>query len=239
MSNRPGAELAKRPLHFIWILDCSGSMNEDGKIQALNNAISESIPHMRQVADSNPNANVLVRAVKFSGGAQWHVSTPIPVEDFEWSPLVADGMTAMGAALNLVADQLNVPPMDQRALPPVLVLITDGYPTDDFSGGLTKLMGLPWGKRAVRLAIAMGRDANTEILSRFIGNPEIAPLQANNAETLVRYITWASTVAVQAASAPASQITGDTSPPTSNVPLPTPPQTDDEDNAGLSISDVW
>ncbi len=51
---RPGGELATRPLHFIWIADCSGSMDIDGKIQTLNNAIREAIPHMQSVADENP-----------------------------------------------------------------------------------------------------------------------------------------------------------------------------------------
>ena len=27
MAKRPGGELATRPLHFIWIADCSGSMS--------------------------------------------------------------------------------------------------------------------------------------------------------------------------------------------------------------------
>ena len=35
MSTRPGGELATRPLHFIWIADCSGSMEPDGKIQGV------------------------------------------------------------------------------------------------------------------------------------------------------------------------------------------------------------
>ena len=35
---RPGGKLAARPLHFIWLLDCSGSMHFDGKMAALNNA---------------------------------------------------------------------------------------------------------------------------------------------------------------------------------------------------------
>ena len=38
MAKRPGGELATRPLHFIWICDCSGSMSVDGKIQQLNYA---------------------------------------------------------------------------------------------------------------------------------------------------------------------------------------------------------
>ena len=51
MTMRPGGELATRPLHFIWIADCSGSMAVDGKIQSLNTAIKEAIPNMQQVAD--------------------------------------------------------------------------------------------------------------------------------------------------------------------------------------------
>ena len=74
MSNRPGGEMATRPLHFIWICDCSGSMGQGGKIEALNNAIREVIPHIRGVADENPNAEILIRAIKFSDGAQWHIS---------------------------------------------------------------------------------------------------------------------------------------------------------------------
>ena len=126
MSNRPGATLASRPLHFIWIVDCSGSMAANGKIQALNNAIHEAIPHIQQVADDNPNANVLVRAIKFSSGAQWHISQPTPIAEFKWTDLTASGLRDMGKALLMVADQLKIPPMTVRGLPPVLVLITDG-----------------------------------------------------------------------------------------------------------------
>ena len=35
MALRPGGEYASRPLHIIWLLDCSGSMGQSGKIEAL------------------------------------------------------------------------------------------------------------------------------------------------------------------------------------------------------------
>lgn len=115
MSRRPGGELASRPLHFFWICDCSGSMQADGKIQSLNNAIKEALPHMQRAAEENPNAQVFVRAAKFSDGAQWHVAAPTPVADFRWEDLKAGGMTDMGKALRLVAEQLRIPPMSARA----------------------------------------------------------------------------------------------------------------------------
>ena len=37
MSDRLGGALARKPLHFIFVLDVSGSMMRGGRIQALNN----------------------------------------------------------------------------------------------------------------------------------------------------------------------------------------------------------
>lgn len=235
MMNRPGGALAARPLHFIWIADCSGSMSVKGKIQALNTAIKEAIPHMQKVASENPNAQVLVRAVAFSDGARWHIPNPTPVDQLVWTDLQTEGVTAMGKALELIAGQLRMPPMDSRALPPVLVLISDGQPTDDFNAGLRKLLAEPWGKKAVRIAIAIGDDADLDVLSKFIDHPELKPLQANNAESLVKYIRWASTAVLQSASSPASQTTGG---PTAinNVPIPAPPA---PGPAPASAGSVW
>ena len=235
MKKRPGGELATRPLHFIWVADSSGSMATDGKIQALNTAIREAIPHMQKVADENPNAQVLVRAIQFASGAQWHISQPTPVDDFKWADLSAQGETDMGKALSMIADQLKIPPMTDRALPPVLVLVSDGQPTDDFNKGLRELMEQPWGKKAVRIAISIGADADDEVLQKFIGHSELKPLQANNPEALVKYIKWVSTAVLKSASAPASQAADADLPPAVNVPVPTP-TADDEPT---SAADVW
>jgi uncharacterized protein YegL len=231
MGIRPGGELATRPLHFIWIADCSGSMETDGKIQALNTAIREAIPHMQKVTDENPNADVMVRAVKFSNGAQWHISQTTKVADFKWADLTADGVTDMGKALRMVAEQLKVLP--ERGLPPVLVLISDGQPTDDFDGGLKEILNQPWGKKAVRIAIAIGEDADLDVLQKFINNPEIKPLRANTPEALVRYIKWVSTAVLKSASSPASQSKQVAA--GINVPIPAPPPEEVLDSA----DDVW
>jgi len=227
MVNRPGGELATRPLHFIYICDCSGSMAGD-KIQALNNGVKEAYPAMKDAAEQNPNAQVLVRALKFSNGAEWVIEAPTPVENFRWVDLDADGVTDMGKA-----DQLKIPPMNDRALPPVLVLISDGQPTDDFETGLSKLMGQPWGKRAVRIGIAVGKDADTDVLMKFIGNPELKPIEVHNAPELVRQIRWVSTAVLKAASQPPSQTPDQKL--TSNVPLPPPL----EPISDVDIHDVW
>lgn len=215
MIGTPGGELAKRPLHFILLVDCSGSMQADGKIQALNNAAREALPALRDAAAGEPHAEVLVRVLAFSDGARWIVSQPTPVETFDWTDLQAGGVTDMGRAMSMTAEVLAVPPMEPRALPPVLLLISDGKPTDDFSVGLNRLLSQPWGRAAVKIAIAIGRDADFDILARFIDNLEIKPVRADNPEQLVRHMRWAST-AVKAASRPQTDMV-------SPVAVPQPP----------------
>lgn len=234
MPKRPGGQLARRPLHFFWIADCSGSMNIDGKIQALNHAIKEAIPHMKKVAKENPNAEVFIRAIHFSSGAQWHIETPTPIEQFEWRDLQADGVTDMGAAFSLVAEQLVIPPMDERALPPVLALISDGQPTDEYQEGLNQIMALPWGKKAVRIAIAIGEDADEAILNQFMAHPTLRPLKANHPEALAKHIRWVSTAVLNSVSSPASQFNSSDMKGI-NVPISTPDFIDELD----SVDDIW
>jgi len=150
------------------------------------------------------HAQILVRAIRFADHAEWHIGTPVAIEALTWTDLEANGLTALGSALELVASQLTVAAMPPRGLPPVLVLVTDGAPTDDYRQGLRQLLSEPWGKHAVRVAIAIGDDAQLSVLEEFIDNAAIAPLLAKNADQLHAYIRWASTAVVAAAGSPPS-----------------------------------
>ena len=64
--------------------------------------------------------------------ALWHVETPTAVDDFVWNDLEAYGRTDLGAAIRLLSLELTPEKMGRRALPPVIVLLSDGTPTDDW-----------------------------------------------------------------------------------------------------------
>ena len=177
----PGGAISSRPLRFYWILDVSGSMRSAGKIQSLNGAVRSAIPAMQAVAAENPHVQLLVRTLAFSTGTRWMTGEPVPVDSVEWKDLKAKGRTGMGAAMRAMAVELSV------------------------EAGLRTLLAEPWGRRAIRLAIAIGEEAKLDVLRNFIGHSEIEPLVAQNAADLVGYIRWASTAVVDTASAPRSQ----------------------------------
>lgn len=216
---RPGGELGSRPLHFFWIVDCSGSMIND-RIAAVNHAITTVLPVMKEAAENEADAQVLINILKFSNSASWITPAPIPLESFEWSNLDADqeALTSMGKAFELLAGRLTIPPMTERALPPVLVLLSDGLPTDDYKPQLERLLNLPWGMKAVRVAIAIGKGADVGVLQEFTGNSELV-LQANSPEMLVKMIKWTSTIVQQVSAPPSRGI--DEAAGESNVPLNT------------------
>src|SRR5581483_12001354 len=108
---------------------------------------------------------------------------------------VYKGLTNMGPAFRLAADALAPGNIERRALRPAIILITDGLATDppgEFESGLAVLMDQPAGRAALRLAIAIGRDAQSDALTRFIGDPTVPVLVADSTEDIADRLVAAS-----------------------------------------------
>jgi uncharacterized protein YegL len=77
--------------------------------------------------------------------------------------------------------------------------MSDGEPTDDWQGGLNILKQNNWFKAAVKVAVAIGDDANKEVLKAFTGTME-AVLETHSAAMLKKMIKFVSVRASQVAS---------------------------------------
>lgn len=192
------SDLERKSLHFFLVVDCSGSMAGD-KIASLNYAIRSAIPALRAAAADHSGIDVFVRVLSFSDGAKWETVSSLRVDAFEWQDITAGGETDLGAALAQLASCLTLEAMSGPQLQPVIVLVSDGFPTDKVEENLNTLTLAYYGAEAVRLAVAIGSDADIQSLQNFIGPNGIRPLQANNAETLVNHIKWVACVPITAA----------------------------------------
>jgi uncharacterized protein YegL len=198
------------------------------KIATLNQAIREAVPEVQKAVSAYPQVEILMRAIKFSDDTSWHVGPePVPIADFVWPELETSGLTSTAKALRLLAGELSVERMPRRGLPPVCILISDGFCTDpreEYDNAIADLAKIPWGVKAVRLAIAIGdeSDYNEVELLKFVNQDQIGLLKAHSPEELVSYIKWASVSASVASSRGRSrevQAMDDSS----NVSLETPP----------------
>ncbi|WP_018878783.1 vWA domain-containing protein [Thioalkalivibrio sp. ALE28] len=212
-----------RKLHFIWMVDWSYSMDGQ-KIQKINYAIREVVPEIRRIEDTE-RVKIFMSAIRFGDKAEWHIGPdPVPVSDFDWKDMDATGgVTATAQAVELLVDALHVEKVGKRNVPPVCILLSDGYCTDPegaYQRAIDKLNKEPWGKKAVRLSIGIGRsegDFNKEELDAFISpylrqESNLETLHADNPATLVRYIRTVSTVATIATSRSKEATEADTTP---------------------------
>ena len=81
----------------------------------------------------------------------------------------------MGAAFTELAERmsrngfLNSPSL---SFAPVIFLMTDGYPSDDYKAGLEALKANSWYKFGLKAALGIGNEANDEMLAEFTGTKD-------------------------------------------------------------------
>ncbi len=168
------AEVARRTMVLFFVIDTSGSMS-GYKIGAVNAAIEEVIPEIKNISESNADAAIKIAALSFSTGASWITSEPVAAEKFKWDDIDAEGVTDLGRACLALNEKLSTKAFMNEArgsYAPVILLMSDGEPTDDYMHGLDQLKKNNWFKSAIKVAIAIGEDANQEVLADFTGTSE-------------------------------------------------------------------
>lgn len=200
----------RRTMTLFFLIDTSGSMSGN-KIGAVNDAIVNVLPMLDDISSSNPDAEIKVAALEFSNGTKWLYNEPKSVEDFKWIDVQAGGLTSLGEAcleLNSKLSRSGYMKSASGSYAPAIILLSDGGPTDNFDGGLQTLQGNNWFKNAIRIAIAIGDDADLDVLARFTGNSE-AVIKVQNIDALKQIIRIVAVTSSQIGSKSSSA--GDTS----------------------------
>jgi uncharacterized protein YegL len=206
-------EIPRRTMTLFFLIDSSGSM-AGSKIGTVNGAIEEVLPMLQELSEENADAQIKVAALKFSDGVQWLTPAgPVELEQFHWQPIYAEGLTAFGAACEELNAKLSTKAFMKEATgsyAPAIFLLSDGAPTDEWERRLEALRGNNWFKAAVKVAVAIGEDADTDVLSEFTGSHE-AVLTVHSPAALKKVIKFVSVRASQVASksANAGALAGD------------------------------
>jgi uncharacterized protein YegL len=116
------------------------------------------------------------------------------VESFAWSNLSAEGVTDLGSALKELGDKMSRNSFlkaPSASVAPVIMLLSDGQPTDDYQSALALLKNNNWFKSAVKVAIAIGGDADQDVLAEFTGdiNTVIAVYTPEVLRTMIKKVS--------------------------------------------------
>jgi uncharacterized protein YegL len=177
-----------RPLPVVLLLDVSGSMASDGKIEALNEAVRQML---QSFAEETPGLAEIHVSVLTFGGAEARVHLPpTPARNATLQPMAASGGTPFASLFRLATSELeNKDKYQSRGYTPTLVLCSDGEPNtgDPWPEALAQLLNSPRASKAQRFAMAIGADADEATLKAFLADPEATVYTADKASDMRKF----------------------------------------------------
>ncbi len=169
-----------KELHMFYLLDTSGSMQGEG-IAQLNSGMRETIRILQNLFVTSEDVWLRISVMTFSHTAQWVTGTPYSkhseyIEDFfDFPEQYAKGPTRLASALELLRiglspdEMLESPTGNKR---PIIIVMSDGTSCDCWESVLPSLQENWWFQQSIRIAIALGLDANERMLAQVVGDQE-------------------------------------------------------------------
>lgn len=167
-----GIGTVKKELHIFYVLDTSGSMSGEA-IGALNDAMRATVEELKK--KDGENADLRIGVLEYNSKARWVTKGTNGLEnlqDFIWTDLQATGMTALGAAMKELNTSLSRNDKMKSATGnkiPVVIFMSDGYPNDNWEDALKTLAENKWYRAAIKIAFALGEDADEDSLAKVVG----------------------------------------------------------------------
>ncbi len=177
-------EPAKKSMTIFFLIDVSGSM-KGTKIGSLNSTMEELLPSLIGVGEASTDVKIAI--MKFSTNVEWVTPEPVRIEEYQfWNRLEAEGLTFMGDAFLELSRKLSRSSFlssPSLSFAPVIFLLSDGSPNDDWKKGLKELQQNRWFQHGLKIALGIGSEVNMEVLREFTGCDDLT-VQAKNAEQL-------------------------------------------------------
>lgn len=174
-----------RRLPVYLLLDTSGSMSGE-PIEAVKNGVQVMISSLR----SNPQAQetAYISVITFDSSAR----QIIPLTDlgtFQMLDIQATGTTSLGEALKVVSNCIDkevakTTPETKGDWKPLVFIMTDGSPTDDWQSGLAEFKKR---KTAFTVACAAGNGADTSVLKQITDS--VVSLDTDT-QSIAKFFAW-------------------------------------------------
>lgn len=177
-----------RRLPVYLLLDTSGSMHGE-PIEAVKNGVQVLVSTLRQ--DPYALETAYLSIITFDSNA----NQIIPLTElsmFQMPDIQASGTTSLGSALSLLSNKMETEvtktTFEQKGdWKPLVFIMTDGEPTDDFRKGVAEFRKHKFG---MVVACAAGQGANTDTLKEI--TEIVVQLDTADSATIKAFFKWVS-----------------------------------------------
>lgn len=176
--------MRRLPVYFL--IDTSSSMGGE-PIEAIRVGLDTLISALRQEPQALETAHLCV--ITFASEAK--VVTPLTeITSVQIPKITARGKTSLGAGLTLLAecietDLVKSTPEAKGDWKPLVFLMTDGGPSDDWRAGHTRFKKC---KVGTFVAAALGRHVHLEVLQEL--TPDVVYTNETDSKALKSYFKW-------------------------------------------------
>lgn len=150
----------KKKVLFVLCVDTSTSMQN--KMYVVNNAIDQTIDTMKKLDLSHNIAKVEIAIMELNREIKWIPAKPQEISNFHFQEIqcslhAQSNYTSVYQELNekLQEDQFLKEAHDYH---PIILLISDSQPTDDYNQALQICENNPWFHKAMRIALPIITD---------------------------------------------------------------------------------
>lgn len=177
-----------RRLPVYLLLDTSGSMMGE-PIESVKSGVQTMISALRQ--DPYALETAYLSIITFSSSANQLVPLT-ELTNFQTPNIEASGTTSLGEALSLLAQRADVEvaktTSEQKGdWKPIVFIMTDGMPTDDWQKGLKEFQSKKWG---MVVACAAGQAVDTTILKQV--TEVVVQLDTADSSSFKAFFKWVS-----------------------------------------------
>lgn len=177
-----------RRLPVYLLLDTSGSMMGE-PIESVKNGVQTMISALRQ--DPYALETAYLSIITFSSNANQLVPLT-ELTSFQAPNLEASGTTSLGEALSLLASKsdseiVKTTSEQKGDWKPIVFIMTDGMPTDDWQKGLAEFQKRKWG---MVVACAAGQAVDTTILKQI--TEIVVQLDTADSSSFKAFFKWVS-----------------------------------------------
>lgn len=173
-----------KSIPVLLLLDTSGSMIGT-KIDTLNDAVKQMLNSFKKAETRETFIKLAIITFGYCGvKLHTELSEVSKIENLE--ELSADGNTPMGTALRMAKQMIEDKEIFKgRDYRPAVILISDGEPNDSWQEPMEDFISTGRSSKCDRLAMAIGEDANKDILNKFIKGTENGLFYAEIADKII------------------------------------------------------